>query len=84
MKINRELYKQISLLTGTDYSGVVINPDEFYIDEENIKSMILDLICEIGFKEEKIEDLENDIRNNYVAKKIDPYYEYGISERNFH
>lgn len=84
MKIERELYMRISSLTGTDYSGIVLNEDSFFIEEEDIKSMIKDLICEIGFKDEKIEDLEKDIRDNYVAKKIDPYYEYGISERDFH
>lgn len=84
MKIERELYMRISSLTGTDYSGIVLNEDSFFIEEEDIKSMIKDLIFEIGFKDEKIEDLENDIRNNYVAKKIDPYYEYGVSERDFH
>lgn len=84
MKIKKELYMRISSLTGTDYDGVIANQEEYYLENETIIAMIKDLIFEIGFKEEKIEDLENDIRNNYVAKKIDPYYEYGVSERDFH
>ena len=84
MKIKKELYMRISSLTGTDYDGVIANQEEYYLENETILAMIKDLIFEIGFKEEKIEDLENDIRNNYVAKKIDPYVEYGISERDFH
>lgn len=84
MKIKKELYQRISLLTGTDYEGVIVNQEEYYLENETIIAMIKDLICEIGFKEEKIEDLEKDIRDNYVAKKIDPYYEYGVSESDFH
>lgn len=84
MKITRELYMRISSLTGTDYEGVVVNADEFYIEDETILDMIKDLICEINNREESIGNLQNDIRNNYEPKKFDPYYEYGISERDFH
>lgn len=70
MKIQKELYMRISSLTGKDYEGVIVNQEEYYLENETIIAMIKDLIYEIGFKEEKIEDLESDIRNNYVAKKI--------------
>lgn len=84
MKIERELYMRISSLTGTDYSGIVLNKDLFFIEEEDIKSMIKDLLCEINNREESIENLQNNIRNNYEPKKFDPYYEYGVSEKDFH
>ena len=41
--------------------------EELYADKERL--------------EEKIEDLENDIRDNY--KPISPYEMYGVSERDF-
>lgn len=41
-----------------------------------------DLLYENDRLEERIRDLENDIEYNYKA--IDPYYEYGVSERDFH
>lgn len=83
MKIDKELYKRISNETGVDYSGIIVTEDVFYIEEETIVDMIKDLLCEIGNKEETIEDLENDIRNNYEPKNIDPYEEYGVSEKDF-
>lgn len=58
MKVNRELYKRISTITGVDYSGVIVTPDEFYIEEETIKNMILDLICKVGNLEERLEENE--------------------------
>lgn len=36
-----------------------------YIPAENIESMIKDLLYEIDRLNEKIEDMENDIRDNY-------------------
>lgn len=84
MKIQKELYMRISSLTGIDYEGVIVNQEEYYFENETIIVMIKDLIYEIGFKEEKIEDLEKDIRDNYVAKNIDPYVEYGLSEKDFY
>lgn len=56
MKISKELYKRISLLTESDYEGVVVNSDEYYFDEEVIKSMILDLICKIDSLDEKLNE----------------------------
>lgn len=84
MKINRDLYMRISDVTGIDYSGVVVTDDVFFLEDETIVDMIKDLLCELNNREESIENLQNDIRNNYEPKKFDPYYEYGVSERDFH
>ena len=44
--------------------------------------MFEDMFCEIDSLEEKIEDMEQDIRDNY--KPISPYEMYGVNERDFH
>ena len=56
MKLERELYKRISNLTMTDYSGIVLNEDLFFIEEETIKDMFKDLLCEIESLEERKEE----------------------------
>lgn len=53
MKIDRELYKRISNLTMTDYSGIVLSEDTFFIEEEIIINMFKDLIYEMGRLEER-------------------------------
>jgi hypothetical protein len=45
--------------------------------------MIEDLIREIHNKEEEIEELKNDIENNYEPRRPDPYDEFGVSKYDF-
>lgn len=73
-----ELYEKICEVTGASYGAI----GEF-VTGENVLSMIDDLLYEISAKEEQIEDLKQDIKENYELKKNDRYEEYGISERNF-
>ena len=60
MKITKDLYMRISKITGVDYTGVIVTPEEFYLENETIIAIIKDLINEIGNKEERIEDLESE------------------------
>jgi hypothetical protein len=86
VKINKELYENISKLTGVDYEPLQYkNPDVEYllIPEENIGEMLEDLLAEYHRKEEQLEDLKEDLENNYEPKKIDPYEEYGLSRNDF-
>lgn len=48
---------------------------------EEIISIIEDLECELHTKEEKIEELENDLESNY--KKVSLSEQYDISDRDF-
>lgn len=48
---------------------------------EEIISIIEDLECELHIKEEKIEELENDLESNY--KKVPLAEQYDISDRDF-
>lgn len=72
-EISDTLYKQIQDITGTDYDR--IGKD---IPVESIESIIEDLIYEIHNRDEKIEDIKNDIQDNY--KKISVSSQVGVSE----
>lgn len=48
---------------------------------EEIISIIEDLECELHTKEEKIEELENDLESNY--EKVSLAEQYDISDRDF-
>ena len=56
---------------------------EGYIEEDSILSMLDDLMTEVHKKEEELEDLKQEIEDNYELKKIDPYEEYGVSKYDF-
>lgn len=65
-------------LTCTDYDRM-----GDFIPVESLMSCIDDLLTEIEKLQEKVKDLENDIENNYELKNINPYEEYGVSEKDF-
>ena len=71
--------KRVTKITITDYEveGNLVSVD-------NLMRAIEDLVCEIGHLEEKMEDMERDIEENYEPKRFDPYLEYGISEKDFY
>lgn len=69
MKINMKNYNLESFKEKDIYSW------------EEIISIIEDLECELHTKEEKIEELENDLESNY--KKISLAEQYDISDRDF-
>ena len=48
---------------------------------EEIISIIEDLECELHIKEEKIEELENDIESNY--ERVSQSEQYDISDKDF-
>ena len=55
MKISKDLYMRISSITGVDYSGIIMNENEFVIENVELVKMIQDLICEIDRLEEELE-----------------------------
>lgn len=81
MKINKDLYMRISNLTNTDYEGIVLSEDVFYVESETIEAMFQDLFCTIDDLEEDLESEIQDKRDNY--KPISKYEEIGMSERDF-
>lgn len=79
IRIDSDTLKKAEDITGTDY-------DTFagMLPADSIEPMIKDLIYEVHRLEEKVKDMEQDIENNYEVKNVDPYLEYGVSERDFY
>lgn len=73
-----EKIKEISKITLTDYElkGNLIPVD-------SLVSALEDMLVEYHNKEYEIEELKQDIEDNYELKKVDPYTEYGVSESDF-
>lgn len=63
MIINKELANKIKSKTLNEY-GVKID-DKVYLEQNDVLSIIEDLLVEIGNLEEKYEDLERDMQDNY-------------------
>lgn len=73
MKIDRELYRRISFLTMTDYEGVVINADTFFIEPDVITVMFQDLLVEFdSLEERKDEEIQN------LKYKIQDMNDHGV------
>ena len=80
---NYEILEKASKITVTDYDIKWFDVENIdgYIDNDSIISMIEDLICEVGRLEERIDDLEQDIEDNY--KPIPIAEQLGISDKDF-
>ncbi len=76
LEIDKELKTKIENITGVDYEF-----KDNFLPSENIVSIFEDLIYEIDRLEEKYEDLEKDLRDNY--RPIPVSEQYGISDRDF-
>ena len=63
MIINKELANKIKSKTLNKY-GIKID-DKVYLEQNDVLSIIEDLLVEIGNLEEKYEDLERDMQDNY-------------------
>lgn len=78
IKLENELIETVEKITDVDYEkqGDMLSADE-------LTSMLKDLIYEISKRDEKLEDLKEEMKECYEPKRIDPYYEYGVNERYF-
>ena len=63
MIINKELANKIKSKNLNEY-GIKIE-DKVYLEQNDVLSIIEDLLVEIGNLEEKYEDLERDMQDNY-------------------
>lgn len=63
MIINKELANKIKSKTLNEY-GIKIE-DKVYLEQNDVLSIIEDLLVEIDNLEEKYEDLERDMQDNY-------------------
>ena len=71
-----ETIKRVSKITYTDYET-----EGRFIPIENLMAAIEDLLIELDKAEEKYNDLEEQLRENY--RPISVAEQYGISERDF-
>lgn len=80
---NFETLKRASEITLTDYNIRWFDAEniEGYIDGEDLLSIIDDLIYEVDRLEEQIEDIKEDIRDNY--KPISYAEQVGINDSDF-
>lgn len=82
---NYETLKKASDITLVDYDIKWYDAENFEgnIDSEDLLTIIEDLITEYHKKEEELEDLKQDLEDNYEPKRIDPYDYYGVSRSDF-
>lgn len=59
MIIEKEKLERIKKLTSTEYGEIRFKEDLYFIFPEYLERLVDDLLCEISYLEEKIEDLEN-------------------------
>ena len=74
-----EKLEKIADITGVDYElkGNLVPVDSLIY-------ALKDMLYEYHNKEEELEDLHQDIEDNYEPKKIDPYDYYGVSRHDFY
>jgi translation initiation factor 6 (eIF-6) len=70
--------KEVSKITITDYE-VQGN----FISGDTLLAALEDLLVSYHAKEEELENLQQEISENYELKKVNPYIEYGVSENDF-
>ena len=63
MIVEEKFWKEIKSKTLNEY-GIKIE-DKVYLEQNDVLSIIEDLLVEIGNLEEKYEDLERDMQDNY-------------------
>ena len=63
MIVEEKFLKEIKSKTLNEY-GIKIE-DKVYLEQNDVLSIIEDLLVEIGNLEEKYEDLERDMQDNY-------------------
>lgn len=70
--------EEISEVTGVDYEL-----EGNLLPVNSLIYALKDMLFEYHKKVEEVEELHQDIEDNYEPRKIDPYEEYGISRNDF-
>lgn len=73
MTIDKELLEKVKKATMTEYcfyNNVGFTEKEVFISDATATGMIEDLLYEIGMLDEKIEDIEQDIHDNYKRIEV--------------
>lgn len=81
MEIDRELYENISKITGWNYEPIYQKEEDapVIITRPKMENILEDLLIEIHDREEKIEDIIKDREDNYrpvpIEKQVGGIYE---------
>lgn len=76
MKLETNLILNVEEKTQMEYNAYKLGDDELrLVDAGEVEAMLEDLIHEINRLEEKIEDMEQDIRDNYTRIPVENQYE---------
>ena len=67
MIIDEELFTKIKQITGYEYDFYQVNneEDDVMIRDERIIEMLEDLVIEVDRRDEELEDLKEDMEQNY-------------------
>jgi hypothetical protein len=68
LEINEKLIEKVKKITGFDYKSKAE-----LVTYDDIVSMIEDLTCEYEVLQEKYEDLERDLEDNYIHRPMSDY-----------
>ena len=68
LEISEKLLNEVKKITGYDYKSKAE-----LVTYEDIVSMIEDLTCEYGVLQEKYEDFERDLEDNYIHRPMSDY-----------
>ena len=72
-KIDIDFFKKVEEITDVDYEL------KDFIPEDTLVTMIEDLVNEYYVLEEKYNDLQQDMEENYVFNSKNPYNEYDLT-----
>lgn len=70
--------EEISSITCIDYEL-----KGNFIPVDSLLEAAVDMLMEYDVLHEKLQDLREEISENYELKKINPYIEYGVSQNDF-
>jgi hypothetical protein len=76
VKIEKKVLEKIEEITNTNY-----NAEDVYLTTENLVMIIDDLLVELGKMQDKLNDLENDLNDNY--RPIPVAEQVAISDKDF-
>lgn len=72
VRIDKKILDDVTKIIGicditTEFDGYA------YIEDEYIDSILEDLVTEYNAKDEELEDVKNDLENNYVSRPMSDY-----------
>lgn len=65
MIIDKKIYDKVCEITYTGYDPLIETDKEVLLSVDSIMSMLEELMWEVDSQKEKVEDLEQDIEDNY-------------------